>query len=138
MKRITDVEGLGRAAGPYSFAIITGKEVQTSGQIGQDADSRLVTEGYDIEGNPVKGIVAETHQVMRNLGMILTAAGVGYEDVTYTQIYLTDVDNDFGPVNDVYASYFPAEQFPARTTTEAAKLPLGAHVEIVMRATRPL
>ena len=50
---------------------------------------------------------------------------------------LVDSDmNDFGEMNEVYASYF-TEPFPARTTVAVAGLPLGAQVEIEMIAQRP-
>jgi 2-iminobutanoate/2-iminopropanoate deaminase len=124
MKRIREVEGLSPAAGPYSFAVIQGEIVYTSGQIGQTSEGTLIN----------GGIEAETHQVMRNLGKILDTIGVGFHDVIKTTIYLTDA-SDFGMVNEIYASYFHEGEYPARETTVAASLPLGAHVEISMIAT---
>lgn len=125
MQRITKVIGLAPAVGPYSFAVVAGDLVYTAGQIGQTAEAKL------IDG----GIEAETHQVMKNLGAILHAAGSGFEKVTKTSIYLTD-PADFPKVNEIYASYFPNGQYPARETTIAAALPLGAKIEISIVAVK--
>lgn len=124
MKRITEVEGLSPAAGPYSFAVISNGIVHTAGQIGQ------TTEGVLAEG----GVEAEAHQAMHNLGRILGAVTIGFGSATKTTIYLTDVD-DFARINSVYASYFPEGEYPARETIGIAALPLGARVEISMIAT---
>jgi 2-iminobutanoate/2-iminopropanoate deaminase len=126
MKRIRQVEGLSPAVGPYSFAVIAGNTVYTAGQIGQTAEGTLV------EG----GVEAEAHQAMGNLGRILGAAAVGFSDVVKTTIYLTDA-SDFAKVNEVYAGYFADGEYPARETTIAAALPLGARVEISMVAALP-
>jgi 2-iminobutanoate/2-iminopropanoate deaminase len=126
MRRITEVEGLSPAAGPYSFAVITGDTVYTAGQIAQNSEGALV------EG----GIEAQTHQVMGNLRKILGAAAVGFSDVTKATIHLTDV-SDFAKVNEVYGSYFADGEYPVRETTVAAALPLGAQVEISMIAALP-
>lgn len=123
MKRITQVEGLSPAVGPYSFAVIIGDTIYTAGQVAQTSEGTLV------EG----GIEAQTRQVMGNLARILGAAAVGFSDVVKTTIYLTDVTN-FARVNEVYAEYFANGEYPVRETTVAAALPLGACVEISMVA----
>src|SRR5690606_34355606 len=96
MKRITEVEGLSPAVGPYSFAVISGDTVYTAGQIGQTLEGTLIKGGVE----------AEARQAMDNLGRILGAAAVNFGNVLKTTIYLTDV-TDFAKVNEVYASYFP-------------------------------
>jgi 2-iminobutanoate/2-iminopropanoate deaminase len=126
MRRITEVEGLSPAVGPYSFAVIDRNTVYTAGQVAQNS------EGVLVEG----GIEAQTHQVMENLKKILGAAAVGFSDVMRTTIYLTDV-TDFATVNEIYAGYFPDGEYPVRETTVAASLPLGAQVEISMIAALP-
>ncbi len=107
------------AIGPYSQAVALGDLVFSSGQIPLDPVSGQLVSG-DIE--------AETHQVMKNLGAVLEAAGAGWDSVVKTTIYLLDM-NDFARVNAVYATYFPAEP-PARATVQVAGLPKGARVEI--------
>jgi 2-iminobutanoate/2-iminopropanoate deaminase len=123
MKRITEVPGLAPALGPYSLAAISDGAVYTAGQIGQTADGGIVAGGVE----------AETRQALDNLGKILGAAGLGFGDVVRAVIYLTD-PADFAKFNEIYASYFPAGQYPVRETTVAASLPLGARIEVSMIA----
>lgn len=107
------------AIGPYSQAIRAGDFLFASGQIPLDPTTGTITEG---------GITAQTHQVLQNLGAVLSAAGVTFDRVVKTTIYLADM-GDFAAVNEVYASYFPAPA-PARATIQAAALPKNVRVEI--------
>ena len=107
------------AIGPYSQAIRAGDFLFASGQIPLDPTTGTITEG---------GITAQTHQVLQNLGAVLSAAGVKFDRVVKTTIYLADM-GDFAAVNEVYASYFPAPA-PARATIQAAGLPKNVRVEI--------
>ncbi|MDA1306642.1 MAG: RidA family protein [Acidobacteria bacterium] len=107
------------AIGPYSQAIRAGDFLFASGQIPLDPTTGTITEG---------GITAQTHQVLQNLGAILAAAGVTFDRVVKTTIYLADM-GDFAAVNEVYAGYFPAPA-PARATIQAAGLPKNVRVEI--------
>jgi len=112
------------AIGPYSQAIKAGGFLFASGQIALDPTTGTITEG---------GITAQAHQVLQNLGAVLKAAGVSYDRVVKTTVYLADMA-DFPAVNEVYATYFrpPA---PARATVQAAGLPKGVLVEIDLIAT---
>ncbi len=114
-----------KAIGPYSQAIRFGELVFLSGQIGLDPASGQLVSG---------GTVAETEQVMRNLGAVLAAAGLGFGDVVRTTIYLTDLA-DFATVNEIYGRAFTAP-CPARATVGVAALPRGARVEIDAIAAR--
>jgi 2-iminobutanoate/2-iminopropanoate deaminase len=107
------------AIGPYSQAVQSGGFLFLSGQIPLDpATGELVT----------GSIEEETHRVMKNLHGVLSAAGVGFEHVLKTTIYLTDLA-DFTKVGGVYATYFQ-NQPPARATVQVSALPKGARVEI--------
>jgi 2-iminobutanoate/2-iminopropanoate deaminase len=86
--------------------------------------------GQLVEG----GIVEQTERTLRNLGALLEAAGLDFGDVVKTTCFLRDMD-DFGPFNEVYALFFP-EPYPARTTVQAARLPLDIAVEIEAVALR--
>ena len=109
--------------GPYSHAICAGDLIFISGQTPLDP----------ITGKLVNGAVEEqVTQCMNNLGAILDAAGLNFDDVVKCNVFLTDM-NDFATLNKVYARYF-REPFPARTTIGVAALPLGARVEIEMIA----
>jgi len=107
------------AIGPYSQAIIAGGFLFASGQIPLDPTTGTITEG---------GITAQAHQVLQNLGAVLKAAGVSYDRVVKTTVYLSDMAN-FPAVNEIYATYFPAPA-PARATIQAAALPRNVLVEI--------
>ncbi len=115
-----------KAIGPYSQAIIVeGKFVFTSGQI------HLTPEGKLLEGT----IEEQTHQIMKNLKAILESAGVSFNEVVKTVIYVTDM-TVYGKVNEVYGSYMN-DPYPARETVCVKELPLGAKIEISMIAIKP-
>lgn len=113
------------ALGPYSQAIVAGGLVFTAGQLGGDPRS----------GQLPDGIEAQTLQALRNIASVLEAAGVGWEDVVKTTVFLADM-SDFAAFNAVYAEVL-AEPFPARSTVEASALPKGARIEIDAIAVRP-
>jgi 2-iminobutanoate/2-iminopropanoate deaminase len=107
------------AIGPYSQGIAIGDLVFTAGQGGVDPATRKMVEG---------GIQAQTRQVLKNIAAILEAAGSAMENVVKTTVYLKDM-GEFAQMNAVYAEFFPKDP-PARTTIQAAALPLGLSVEI--------
>ncbi|NRT13526.1 RidA family protein [Flavobacterium sp. 14A] len=110
--------------GPYSQAILKGDTLYTSGQIAIDpATGELVT----------GSIEAETKQVMENMKAVLTAAGMTFEHVVKTTIFIMDM-NDFAKINTVYATYFNEKTAPARETVQVACLPKNVNVEISMTA----
>ncbi len=83
------------------------------------------------------GIEAQTHQVMKNLGTVLAGCDLGLPDVLSVRIYLTHFEEDYVPMNAVYASYFPPGRRPARTCIGVTALAKGARIEIDMVARRP-
>lgn len=105
--------------GPYSQAVRTGNLVFVSGQIALDKNTGDLI-GGDIEG--------ETHQVMKNVGEILKAAGINFSHVVKCTIFLRDM-GDFPKVNEVYGQYF-SQDAPARETVEVSRLPKDVNVEI--------
>ena len=113
-----------KVIGPYSQAIVAGSLIFTSGQI------YMTTEGKLLEGT----IEEQTHQVMKNLEAVLEEAGVTFENVIKTTIYVTDMA-DYAKINEVYGSYFKSV-FPARETVGVQALPAGAKVEISMVAVK--
>lgn len=107
------------AVGPFSAAVIASGFLYSSGQIAL----------HPVSGKLVEGAVAEqTEQIFRNLEAVLGAAGKSLSDVVKTNVYLADM-SDFPVMNEVYGEHFDAP-YPARTTIQAAALPLGALVEI--------
>jgi 2-iminobutanoate/2-iminopropanoate deaminase len=107
------------AIGPYSQAIVTESLVFCSGQGPLDPATGVVEEG---------DVAVQTERTMENIRALLAELGLDFSDVVKTTCYLADMD-DFKAFNEVYASYMP-EPYPARTTIEAARLPLDIRVEI--------
>lgn len=110
--------------GPYSQAILKGDMLYTSGQIAIDPAT----------GSLIQGTVQdETVQVMENLKAVLHAAGMTFENVIKTSIFIVDM-NDFSLINEVYSRYIDDATAPARETVEVASLPKFVKVEISMIA----
>jgi len=125
MKKVISTPHAPAAIGPYSQAIDTGDLIFISGQI------PIVPEtGKLLEGD----IRVQTEQVMKNIGAILTAAGLTFQHVVKCTCYLADIA-DFKEMNEVYGSYFTSEP-PARAALQIGKLPLGAKVEVDTIAVR--
>lgn len=122
-KKIIRTDNAPAPIGPYNQAIQYGDMIFISGQIPIDPKSG------NLEQSDIK---AETTQVMENLKAILTEAGLTFDDVIKTSIFLMDM-GQFGAVNEVYGSYF-AGYAPARETVQVAGLPKGVNVEISMIA----
>ncbi|MBR1781391.1 MAG: RidA family protein [Oscillospiraceae bacterium] len=107
------------AVGPYSQAVRVGNLTITYGQIPLDPATNQLVEG---------GIEAQTERVLRNLEAVLAEAGLTFDDVIKTTVFLADI-GDFAAMNEVYARFFSAP-YPARSAVQVAALPKGARVEI--------
>jgi 2-iminobutanoate/2-iminopropanoate deaminase len=108
-----------RPIGPYSPAIRAGNLLFISGQVPVHPATGAVV-GDDIS--------AQTDQVMRNIGALLKAAGVGFEHVVRTTVFLADL-NEFAEMNKCYAG-FVTDPPPTRATVQVARLPRDVRVEI--------
>ena len=124
MKKIIFTENAPAPIGPYNQAVLKGNTLYTSGQIAiNPATGELVTDNIEVE----------TEQVMQNMKAVLEAAGMTFENVVKTTIFIMDM-NDFGKINTVYGSYFNETTAPARETVQVACLPKNVNVEISMIA----
>src|SRR5262249_23673098 len=112
-------EGAPKAIGPYSQAVVDGGFLFASGQIPLDPG-----QGELIAG----GIEQWTERVLDNLAAVLSSAGLDWQDVVRTTVYLVRAE-DFAAMNAVYAKRF-GDHRPARSTVIVAALPKGASVEI--------
>ncbi|MFB1097670.1 MULTISPECIES: RidA family protein [Bacillaceae] len=124
MRNIIQTDKAPQAIGPYSQAVETAGTVYISGQIPLDPAT----------GEMAGTIEEQTDQVMKNLSAILEEAGLSFDQVVKTTIFLTSLD-DFAAVNEVYGRHL-SEPYPARATVEISKLPKGANVEIEAIAVR--
>lgn len=109
--------------GPYSQAVKAAGLLFISGQVAiKPGTSELITDNVE----------KETEQVMNNLKAILSDAGLGFEHVIKTTIFLKDMSL-FVSVNEVYGKFFKSD-FPARETVAVKGLPKDVNVEISMIA----
>ncbi len=116
--------GAPAAIGPYSQGIRSGDMLFCSGQLGLDP----------VSGELADGVEAQAERALRNLASVLDAAGLGFDDVVKTTIFLADI-GDFTAVNAVYDRFMP-DPPPARSTVQVAALPKGGLVEIEAIARR--
>lgn len=106
------------AVGPYCHAKLAGNTLYTSGQLGLDP----------VTGELAQGVEAQARQALENLGVILKEAGMDFQDVTKTTVFLANM-GDFAAINAIYAEYFTGEA-PARSCVAVAALPKGGLFEI--------
>ena len=125
MKIVIETKNAPAPIGPYSQAVLSGNTLYTSGQVAFKPETgELVLDTLE----------NETQQVMSNMSAVLAEAGMTFDNVIKTSIFISDMDN-FSRINEVYAQYFTAN-FPARETLEVARLPKDVNVEISMIAVK--
>lgn len=118
MFKVIQTDKAPAAIGPYSQALIYGDLLYSSGQIPINPDNGQIVEG---------DIRIQALQVMKNVGAVLEAAGISYENVIKTTCFLKNMD-DFAAFNEIYAQYFTGK--PARSCVEVAKLPKDVLCEV--------
>lgn len=109
--------------GPYSQGIVTspGQMLFVAGQLPINPKTNEVI---------VDDIKQATVLVMENIGAILKEAGMSFDNIVKTTIYITDMSL-FSDVNEVYNGYFKKDKpYPARETVAVKGLAKGTHVEI--------
>jgi reactive intermediate/imine deaminase len=110
-----------KRVGPFSHAVKAGDFLFVTGQMPTlPNDPTKLIEG---------GISNQTHQVMKNLELVLDAAKSSFNNVVFARIYLLNFQ-DFDAMNDIYESYFMPDKLPARTCIGVTGLAVGASVEI--------
>ena len=116
-KTVIETTNAPGAIGPYSQGWTVGDLIFTSGQIPVDPATGAIAEG----------ITAQAEQSCKNVGAILTAAGVGFENVVKTTCFLADM-GDFAAFNEAYAKFFTSK--PARSCVAVKELPKGVLCEV--------
>ena len=124
MKEIIKTKNAPAPIGPYNQAIKAGNTLYISGQI------PLIPSTMEL----LKGTIQEeTELVMESLKSILKEAGMTFENVVKTTIFIDDMNN-FQNINEVYGKYFNNESAPARETVAVKTLPKSVRIEISMIA----
>ncbi len=124
MKTIITTQNAPEPLGPYNQAILNNGILYISGQIAINPSTGTFV---------METIAEETKQVMENLHAVLKEAGLSFDHVVKSSIFISDMNN-FGQINEVYGSYFNEATAPARETVEVTRLPKDVHVEISMIA----
>ena len=114
---------------PFSHAVETDGWVYLTGQ--------MPFSGTSIHEPYPQDIAAQTRQVMHNLQTVLSGVGLGLAQVVQVRVYLLHFERDYDAMNAIYATYFAADQRPARTCVGVSGLAKGALMEIDMVARRP-
>ena len=87
MKTIIQTDKAPAPIGPYSQAVLINDTLYTSGQIALDAESGELV---------MSNIQLETRKVMKNMLAVLEAAGMGFENVVKSSIFLSSMKSAFG------------------------------------------
>lgn len=108
---------------PFSEAVRAGNMLYLSGQLGLDANGKLVS----------GGVAAETRRTMENIKAALERHGSSLDRVIKVTVMLADI-GEWAEMNEVYITFFP-NNLPARTAFGVSGLVLDARVEIECIAT---
>ncbi|MEC7142819.1 MAG: RidA family protein [Candidatus Thermoplasmatota archaeon] len=109
----------GEVFGPYSPGVKANGTIWLSGQISLDS------------GESAR---EQTLGCLGKIDQLLKAAGASKHDICFVQVLLDDI-HDYAEMNEVYGNWLKdVEIAPARAAFEAANLPKGAKVEIVIQA----
>ncbi len=105
---------------PFSEAVLVGDMLLLSGQIGNLPGTLELAEG---------GIAGETRQAMENIRTSLNAHGYQLSDLVKCSVFLADMQ-EWDAFNEIYATYFEAGRYPARSAFATAGLAFDARVEV--------
>ncbi|RLV90778.1 Protein MMF1 mitochondrial [Spathaspora sp. JA1] len=108
-------------AASYSQAIKVNGFVYVSGQIPYTPDNKPLPAGATL--------AEQAEQVIQNVANILEASNSSLNHIVKANIFLTDMEAQFGEFNKVYAKYF-SEHKPARSCVAVKELPLGVPLEM--------
>lgn len=105
---------------PFSEAVKVDNTLYLSGQIGNLPGTLELAEG---------GITGQARQVMENIKTSLEAHDYAMSDLVKCTVFLADMA-EWDAFNAVYATYFEAGQYPARSAFGTSGLAFNARVEV--------
>jgi 2-iminobutanoate/2-iminopropanoate deaminase len=118
-----------RPVAPFSHAVEADGWVFVTGQMPTDPNAP--------DAPLPEGIEAQTARVMENLKIVLSGLSLGWENVTFARVYITEFERDYAKMNAVYQSYFEPGKLPGRTCIGVTGLAVKALVEIDLVVRRP-
>lgn len=118
MQKVISTDKAPSAIGPYSQAIEVNGMVFTSGVIPVDSATGAIAESIE----------EQAKQAFSNLRNLIEASGASIDKVIKTTVFIKEM-NDFGKINEIYASFFK-EPYPARSCVEVARLPKDVLLEV--------
>ena len=124
-KTVPALPGIEPSTFPFSKVIEANGLVFLAGQVGDAPGGHGAVPG---------GIEAETRQMLENVGALLRAVGLDYNDVVKATVYLREF-SEFAAMNAVYREYFPTDP-PTRATVGVTALAADYRVEIEVIAAR--
>ncbi len=124
-KSVPTVPGVVAGRYPFSPVVEANGFVFLAGQVGDVPGGSGAVPG---------GIEAETRAMLANVGRLLHAVGLDFEDVVKSTVYLRDFA-DFAAMNAVYREVFPNDP-PTRATVGVTALAEDFRVEIEVIAAR--
>lgn len=111
-KKVVRPDSHVRSDRPYAPGVIYNGVIYCSGATGSNPSTKEIDEG---------GIKPQARRVFRNLELIAREGGASLDSALKLTIFLTDIENDFEPMNEVFREFFPSDP-PARSTVEVAAL----------------
>jgi len=120
--RIIETPDMPKSNGHYSQCIEHNGILYLAGQLPRIPETRAIPEGIE----------AQTHQVLSNIGKILSEAGSGKDKVLQVRIYVSDIKY-WDAVNGIYANFF-GQYKPARAVIPTRDLHHGALIEVEVTA----
>jgi enamine deaminase RidA (YjgF/YER057c/UK114 family) len=115
-----------KSPNPYSYGIRTGDTLFLAGLVSRNGKDNSVVEG---------DMTTQTKTVLDNAGQILKAAGMSFDNVVSSRVFITEPGPKFQEMNKVYTSYFTKDP-PARATVVAPLMGPQYQVEITLTASR--
>jgi 2-iminobutanoate/2-iminopropanoate deaminase len=107
-RQVVAIPGATQSA-PFSLGVKAGGLLFVSGHTGRAADGAIPP-----------GIEDQTRLCLEGIRRVVEAAGLTMAHVVKTTVFVTDMAQ-FGRMNEVYRTYFPAEP-PARSTVGISAL----------------
>lgn len=119
-------EGWPATAKSFSWGILAGDTLFTAGMVSSDPATAKIVPG---------DAGTQTRQVMKNIGRVLEAAGMGFGDLVACSVFLAD-GRDYAAMNEAYGVAFAGVAPPARATVRARLMGPAFAVEIQCRGVR--